>query len=140
MQSITFILVFVCVLFLFILVPFQVLIANGQTENKSDYLNELTDSVDYNRNGMLKSPEVLGIVENKSFFSTDTKNPMLLTTVFMQEASTPESGAIDLDQYEGQVILISYQQSDGDIVWGAEIVDVAGPILSVMVKKVFGFE
>lgn len=65
---------------------------------------------------------------------------MLLTTVLMQEARTPESGVIDLDQYEGQVILISYQQSDGDIVWGAEIVDVAGPILSVMVKKVFGFE
>lgn len=140
MQSLSFVIIFTCILFLFVLVPFQVLVAHGQIKNNSDYSSKLTDSVDNIRNGIVESQEILGIVENKSFFSMDLKNPMLLTTVLMQEARTPESGAIDLDQYEGQAILISYQQSDGDVVWGAEVVDIAGPILSIMVKKVFEFE
>lgn len=108
----------------------QILIAYGQNTNNSDFFPE----------GLIhQQKEILGIVKNGNFISADTKNPLLLTDVLMQEARTPESGRIDL-QHEGKSILVSHQQADGEIVWGAEIVDVAGPILSKLVERVFGFE
>ena len=86
------------------------------------------------------SNKILGMVKNGTFFSLDAKSPKILTSVMMQEARNPEAGIIDLHQYEGQILLISYQQADEEIVWGAAIVDVAGPILTIMVKKSFGLE
>ena len=77
----------------------------------------------------------------KPFSALDTKSPMILgTSVMMQEARTPESGIIELHQYEGQILLISFQQSYDEIVWGAEIVDVIGPNSTMIIKKSFDLE
>jgi hypothetical protein len=84
-----------------------------------------------------KSQQVLGIVRNGSFVSADTKNTMLLTTVHVQEARTPESGKIDLHEYEGKAILVSCQQISDEIVYAAEVTNMAGPILTLVVKRIF---
>ncbi|MGC2427282.1 MAG: hypothetical protein WA421_09615 [Nitrososphaeraceae archaeon] len=84
--------------------------------------------------------KLLGIVKNGSFVSADTKNTMLLTTVHMQEARTPESGKIDLREYEGKAILVSYQQISDVIVYAAEVANIAGPILTLVIKKIFDLD
>lgn len=111
--------------------------------NQSYLQNQITKEQEQKSNfdSMSKDAnEILGIVENETFFSLDAKSPMILTSVMMQEARNPESGIIELHQYEGQILLISYQQSDEDIAWGVDIVDVAGPNSTIMVKKSFGLE
>ena len=71
-----------------------------------------------------KTNVIHGIIKNGTFYSLELQTPLILTSVLMQEARNPESGAVDLSQYgEGQVIDVSYQYSDGKIVWGARIVD-----------------
>jgi hypothetical protein len=113
------------------------------TSNQSHLQNQITKEQEQKNNFENPSKDfnkILGIVKNETFFSLDTKNPLIITTVMMQEARNPEAGIIDLHQYEGQILLISYQQADEEIVWGADIVDVAGPILTIMVKKSFGLE
>jgi hypothetical protein len=83
------------------------------------------------------SNQILGIIKDGSFFSTETKKMMTLTTVHMQEARSRESGKIDLSQYEGKAILVSYQQISDDWVWGTEIIETAGLILALLIRKVF---
>ena len=60
--------------------------------------------------------KILGMVKNGTFFSLDAKSPKILTSVMMQEARNPEAGIIDLQRYEGQILLISYQQANEEIV------------------------
>ena len=111
--------------------------------NQSRLQNQITKEQEQKsnfENVSKNANEILGIVINETFFSLDTKSPMILTSVMMQEARNPESGIIELHQYEGQILLISYQQSDEEIVWGADIVDVYGPNSTIMVKKSFGLE
>ena len=114
-----------------------------ETSNQSYLPNQITREQEQKSNIENMSEganEILGIVKNETFFSLETKSPMILTSVMMQEARNPESGIIELHQYEGQILLISYQQSDEEIVWGADIVDVVGPISTIMVKESFGLE
>lgn len=131
------------ILFFHTLVSLQESIGVETTNNQSHLQNKITKEQEQKNNFENPSKDfnkILGIVKNETFFSLDTKNPMILTSVMMQEARNPEAGVIDLYPYEGQIVLISYQQADEEIVWGADIVDVAGPILTIMVKKSFGLE
>jgi hypothetical protein len=131
------------ILFFHSLVSLQESMGVETTSNQSHLQNQITKEQEQKNNFENQSKnfnKMLGIVKNETFFSLDTKNPMILTSVMMQEARNPEAGVIDLHQYEGQIVLISYQQADEEIVWGADIVDVAGPILTIMVKKSFGLE
>ena len=91
---------------------------------------------------MAETKEKLGLVKNASFLlaDTDNKNPMFLTTVRMQEARTPESGQIDLQQYEGNAIMVSFQAVNERWIYGANIIEVSGPILTQLVKKVYGIK
>lgn len=83
---------------------------------------------------------ILGIVQNGSFISAQTKKQMLLTTVKGPEAVSPQSGKIDLTRYEGMAIMASGQGKEGDeILYGAEITETAGLILTLLVKKTFKF-
>ena len=140
---ITIIVVFGSILFLPIIICPKASIGVEEASNQSYLQNQITKEQEQKSNfeNMSKDAnEILGIVKNETFFSLDTKSPMILTSVMMQEARNPESGIIELHQYEGQILLISYQQSDEEIVWGADIVDVIGPNSTIMVKKSFGLE
>jgi hypothetical protein len=131
------------ILFFHTLISLQESMGVETTSNQSHLQNQIIKEQEQKNNFENQSKnfnKILGIVKNETFFPLDTKNPMILTSVMMQEARNPEAGIIDLRQYEGQIVLISYQQADEEIVWGADIVDIAGPILTIMVKKSFGLE
>jgi len=92
-----------------------------------------TDKINY----LLTQKEILGIVKNGTFMEVETKLPLKLTDVFMQEARSPESGLLNLTQYEGKAIMVLTQRADGEWVWGADVNEVAGPILTKVIKKAF---
>ena len=92
-----------------------------------------SDKIDY----LLTQNEVLGIVKNGTFIEVETKLPLKLTDVFMQEARSPESGLLNFTQYEGKAILVSTQRADGEWVWGAEVTEVASSLLTKVIKKAF---
>lgn len=48
----------------------------------------------------------------------------------------PESGELNLNQYEGQAIMIQ-KLDQGGWIYSAEVIDTAGPILSAVVEKLF---
>ena len=60
-----------------------------------------------------------------------------LTSIQMQEARAPEAGELDLVEYEGKVIMVNGHDG-GRWIYSASIVDVAGPILTAVVNKLFG--
>lgn len=60
-----------------------------------------------------------------------------LTTVQPQAAQPPESGEINLEEYEGRAIMVR-GSDQGLWIFGAEIVDTAGPILSAVVERLSG--
>jgi hypothetical protein len=55
----------------------------------------------------------------------------------MQEAMPPEARELNLAEYEGQAIMVCGHDGGGWI-YSAEIIDVAGPILTAVVQQVFG--
>jgi hypothetical protein len=57
----------------------------------------------------------------------------------MQEARPPETGELDLSPYEGSAILVRGRDSGGWI-YSAEVIDHASPILTLVVRRVFGSE
>jgi hypothetical protein len=59
-----------------------------------------------------------------------------LTTIQRQEARSVESGEVDLTAYEGDAILIEGIRDSGWI-YEARIVDHAGPILTLLVRRAF---
>jgi hypothetical protein len=74
-------------------------------------------------------------------FKVLTPDPMAgayprLTRVAMETAQPPELDEIHLDEYEGQVVLVEGNAS-GDWIWSASVREVAGSILSILVRKVF---
>ncbi|OKH39757.1 hypothetical protein NIES2119_05785 [[Phormidium ambiguum] IAM M-71] len=57
-----------------------------------------------------------------------------LTTMRMPEAQPPELDEIHLNEYEGQAILVN-GYADEVWIWSAEVVEVAGSILTILVKQ-----
>ena len=62
-----------------------------------------------------------------------------LTTVQMGKGRAPESAELDLSKLEGQAIMIA-GYDDGDWIYEAQVVDQAGPILTMVVDALFGEE
>ena len=60
-----------------------------------------------------------------------------LTRIQPQAAVTPESGEVDLSEYEGHAILVS-GRGGGGWIYAADVVDAAGPILTAVVQRLFG--
>jgi hypothetical protein len=60
-----------------------------------------------------------------------------LTGIDMPTAMTPESREIDLAEYEGNALMVSGRFGGGWI-YSASVIDHAGPILTEVVKQVFG--
>ena len=109
---------------------------NIYTINNNSIIDENmvnTDKINFLSN----QSELLGIVKNGTFIEVETKFPLNLTDVFIQEARPPESGLLNLTQYEGKAIMVSTQRADGEWVWGAEVTEVASPLLTKVIKKVF---
>lgn len=63
--------------------------------------------------------------------------PVRLTGIQMQEAVPPETREIDLTQHDGNALMVSGHYGGGWI-YAAHIVEEAGPILTAVVKQVFG--
>ena len=60
-----------------------------------------------------------------------------LTSLPMQAAQPPESGELDLTEYEGKAITVRGHDGGGWI-YSAEVIDQAGLILTAVVQQVFG--
>lgn len=85
--------------------------------------------------------QFLGSVQNGQFhqFALPPASGGLvrLTSIHRQEAMTPESGELDLTTYEGRAIMVR-GYGEGGWVFEAKVVDQAGPILTEVVRRVFG--
>jgi hypothetical protein len=64
-------------------------------------------------------------------------NVVRLTEMPMQAAMPPEAQEISIKKHEGKAIMVSGRYGGGWI-YSTEMVDLAGPILSALVHKVFG--
>jgi hypothetical protein len=86
---------------------------------------------------------LIGIVEQGRFnlLSPEPGTPggARLTSISMQAAQPPESGELDLAQYEGGAIAVQGHDGGGWI-YEASVVDTGGPILAALVREVFGTE
>lgn len=89
---------------------------------------------------MNQKHQYLGIVEAGQFkplgAGAVVGGARRLTTMRMQEAQPPELGEVHLGEYDGRAILVS-GYADGTWIWSAEVVEVAGQILSLLVKQIF---
>ena len=90
---------------------------------------------------MKEIQQFLGIVQLGQFeiLSPDhaVGGSVRLTTIQMQEPVPPETQEIDLAQHEGRALMVSGHFGGGWI-YAAAIVEAAGPILTAIVKQVFG--
>ena len=87
------------------------------------------------------SSNMLGIVKDGVFILVETNETKKLPSVGLVEATTPDSGLINLTQYEGKSILVSSQSIlDNEWIFGATIIDIADPIVTKLVKEVYNLE
>jgi hypothetical protein len=87
------------------------------------------------------SSNMLWIVKDGVFILAETNETKKLPSVGLVEATTPDSGLINLTQYEGKAILVSSQSIlDNEWIFGATIIDIADPIVTKLVKEVYNLE
>lgn len=67
---------------------------------------------------------------------SEAGNVVRLTEMPMQAAMPPEAQEISVKKHEGKAIMVEGHFSDGWI-YSTEMIDLAGPILSTLVQKVF---
>jgi hypothetical protein len=85
--------------------------------------------------------DFLGIVQNGEFKVSvpdpgSLNVPVRLTSISMQESVPPESGEIELTEYEGKAIMVQ-GHGGGGWIYSASVIDQAGPILTAVVQQVF---
>jgi hypothetical protein len=108
----------------------------GQSNNNS--FSDANNTIMNNSNEIEENEnEVLGIVKNGTFIVTDSKKTLKLTGAFVMEAISPEAKLINLTEYEGKAILVSYHHIDDEWIWAAAITDIADPIVTKVVKELF---
>jgi hypothetical protein len=82
----------------------------------------------------------LGVVNDNKFqplgANSSLDSSVRLTHISMVAGASPESDEIDLTEYEGNAIMVEGTPS-GSWIFDAEVVDVAGAILTEVVKTVF---
>jgi hypothetical protein len=85
--------------------------------------------------------DYLGIVEIERFKlllpESKAGTYRRLTTLASTDHQPPELHELNLSEYEGQVVLVR-GAADGDWIWSAEVVEVAGLITSMLVRHLFG--
>lgn len=91
---------------------------------------------------MSTNDQFLGIVQLGRFqiLSPDraASEAVRLTGIQMQEPVPPETKELDLTEYEGSALMVGGHDGGGWI-YSAHIVEAAGPILTMVVKQVFGY-
>jgi hypothetical protein len=90
---------------------------------------------------MKSKVSILGLVQGGRFRLSVPSGRELayarLTTLQPEVAQPADSGEIDLTPYEGQALMVrGYDQ--GEWIYGAEIIDMAGPILTAVVERLSG--
>ena len=90
---------------------------------------------------MNANEEFLGIVQDGLFHVLTPHggegNVFRLTAILMQASVPVELGKLDLTRYEGQAILVQ-GHSGGEWIYSAQVIDHGGPILTAVVRHVFG--
>ena len=88
----------------------------------------------------MNDEQYLGLVRDKKllilFPESEAGNVVRLTEMPMQAALPPEAQEIDFKKHEGKAIMVR-GRCGGGWIYSAEIIDLAGPILNTLVKKVF---
>lgn len=89
----------------------------------------------------MNNEEYIGIVKDGAFVVLSPESVadmrLRLTRAAMQASFPPEHEELDLTEYEGKAIMIRGHGSGGEWVWSTEVIDVAGPILTETVRKLF---
>lgn len=83
--------------------------------------------------------QFLGVVRNRKFEQlkpSDLGVKIKFTSTTIQESLPPESEELDLSTYEGKAIMIRGNHQ-GECVFSAEVIDIAGPIFTAVVEKLF---
>lgn len=87
---------------------------------------------------MTGNDQFLGLVKDGKLLllspESQTGNFVKLTEMPMQAAIPPEAQEIDLKKHEGKAIMV-IGHGTGSWIYSAEIIDLAGPIVSALVKK-----
>jgi len=84
----------------------------------------------------MKELHTIGMVTRGKFFPLEKEKSVEVTQIGVVEAASPTP--MNLEQYEGKVIMISGQDGGSDdIIYSAKIEDVASPIVSFIAMKVF---
>jgi hypothetical protein len=86
------------------------------------------------------SDRILGLVERGMFRPLEAAAPsgsVRLTRISPQASQSPESGELDLAEYEGSAIMV-VGSSQGGWIYSAEVIDQATPIVTELVRRVFG--
>jgi len=81
---------------------------------------------------------IIGFVKNSKFVSAETRESFNLTKIRIMEARPPDSAPLDVSKHEDKAIMITYENMDSGWLYNSSISDVAAPILSIVVEKVFG--
>ena len=105
----------------------------------NDYIMTITDKIK-KVHDIQSQREILGIIKNGTFIEAETKVSFKLTNIGILEQLLPETGLLNISNYEEKVILVSNQKINNEWIWGAKITDVANPILTKIFKKIFYFE
>jgi hypothetical protein len=83
----------------------------------------------------MEKVETLGLVREGKFIPLDLSHSVKVTETGIVEATSPSE--MNLSEYEGKVIMISGEDDGGDTIYGAKVIDVANPILAVVVQRLF---
>jgi hypothetical protein len=67
---------------------------------------------------------------------SEAGNVVRLTEMPMQESMPPEAQEISVKKHEGKAIMVKGRYG-GSWIYSTEMIDIAGPILSALVQKVF---
>jgi hypothetical protein len=89
---------------------------------------------------MIDSEQYLGLVKNSRLQlllpESEARHDMRLTEMPMQVAIRPEVQEIAIKKHEGKAIMVLGRLS-GDWIHSAEIIELASPIVTALVKKMF---
>jgi hypothetical protein len=90
---------------------------------------------------MIEREIIIGLVEDGNFYTRspepEISAPTLLTEIRVMESIPPEERKLNLTEYEGKAIAVQ-GHNQGDVIYEASIIDVAGPIVTVLVKLALG--
>lgn len=83
--------------------------------------------------------QCLGIVKKGMFYplwpEKSLTGAVRLTKIQMQEAVAPESRELDLKEFEGKAVMISGHGGGGGWIYEAQVIDSAGPIVTLLVVE-----